>query len=1247
MAIDNLTSLTPNKQNYPEIIPPSNPLYYLSAEEYNKLLRTIQQLIDDYNLKVATLSQGLNLPLIPSGDTTTEPTDGNIFTAARVLKEIRDILLGYDDYYISKRNDDTTEGKIRFNKGLQLGDYQNGFRGGNIDQYGNAELNSLKLREWLEVPELRFNRVEIQMGDKWRSPGGGIIESVDTVNRIVTLKLEPGEYGAVSVNDLCMGIFHSMIPSNNANSNSDDSRNNRTIKGFATAYFKVEQLLNPSENNSRFRYSLRPISARHIKQVHPEAFMHFAVFGNTTNVDRQSSAYETRTYQRFLINMNDWESTQFNVAAQFGDLSNLDALGLSGITDYSIYLNNVYFTGTIQQMKAPKIENGTWWTWNGKVWVNTGVTATMSGKGAIELYLTNNSIFLYNSDPIDYSPSVTDIHVYEGEEELTYSPGVIDQVGKYDILVTGNNITPGTLSLIEAKYAKLSQASNITNNNATITITVTGRRFSGEDFTRSEFQNIALISDGLDGDSVEFIFNQTTTDIPITPDPSELAAVQENDFIPSASNGNPTFIGWTDNSRGIDSTYKYEWRSQRNKKDGLWGKFSPAKRIARWGENGLDGAEYEYIFKRTEELIAPSPSPSLLDPNSTTGFQKPDFVPEGGYSSLEYTGWTGNFVGPSKTLRYSWICKRSKLNGVWGAFNNPEVWSTYSIDGDTEESIYVNTDNEITVPEIPGNNNAVQTDNYVPTGWDSSPKSISAKARFQWISTRYKKKEVWTVFNTPTLHGVYGEDGDSIEFIYNTTSKDVAPSIIYDVPDLNGNIVQDRKYLPTDGGTGLGWKDDPIDITRERPYLWITTRRKVDGIWEDFRPPRKLSVHGKDGADIEYVFYLTTSENVPTLVQNTLSPSFQEPEYLPKDENNIDWYDERPSVSEIYSYRWISSRKRINGVWQPFSKPVLDGSYGKTGAAGAMVEFRGVFDPTKTYEGYAWKIVAVKHNGFYYKTKTNAGEFVGAKSVPSQPLSEDSYWENFGQSLESIATGLLLAENANIANFWFSNQRMESRPTDSIGTNIDAPLAMYLDGRNGEAMFSNNKVLFRPDGSGYLAGGNISWDHLGAGTLAGGNISWNVAGDLTVRGRFESNVLNSNNRIVIDPTDKSIKFLNKSNKEVTILDFYVNPSTGFSEGKIELFRWIDSITSTHQIRMTPVGISLWTNYGDFHVNGNVMSLKEYHYDQEFSVQQTDSLVAGKPMTTMIIKHLPRSSVGLLSGNVWIDTNNGNVLKIVL
>lgn len=667
MAIDNLTSLTPNKQNYPEIIPPSNPLYYLSAEEYNKLLRTIQQLIDDYNLKVATLSQGLNLPLIPSGDTTTEPTDGNIFTAARVLKEIRSILLGYDDYYISKRNDDTTEGKIRFNKGLQLGDYQNGFRGGNIDQYGNAELNSLKLREWLEVPELRFNRVEIQMGDKWRSPGGGIIESVDTVNRIVTLKLEPGEYGAVSVNDLCMGIFHSMIPSNNANSNSDDSRNNRTIKGFATAYFKVEQLLNPSENNSRFRYSLRPLSARHIKQVHPEAFMHFAAFGNTTNVDRQSSAYETRTYQRFLINMNDWESTQFNVAAQFGDLTNLNTLGLSGLTGYSIYLNSVYFTGTIQQMKAPKIEFGTWWTWNGTEWVDSGVPAVIQPKDGLYATLINESLAVGRTDT-NYLHTWAELHVFEGDRELVYNKIEANQRGTYTVSLVPTNIIPGDLvqtTLNGKTFLKTTPIMGIDENvnSGSILFRIKGIRLDGANFEFSTSQTFVKADSGLDGVSTEYIYTRTTTNaVPLKP-----ASDNIDQFKPD---------NWTLDPAGVTPTLKFEWVARRQKIAGIWSAWSTPSPWARYvadGIDGKDGTDIEYIFIRNNDQTFSDES------NRPPTSQTDDYVP---------TGWTDNPAGPTSTLQFEWVSKREKTGGaggtggIWGTFSIPALYSKWSKNGD-------------------------------------------------------------------------------------------------------------------------------------------------------------------------------------------------------------------------------------------------------------------------------------------------------------------------------------------------------------------------------------------------------------------------------------------------------------------------------------------------------------------------------------------------------------------------------------
>ena len=47
-------------------------------------------------------------------DLTTQPTDSNIFSAYRTLQEIQKVLSGYDDHYLSKRNDDEADGKNYF-----------------------------------------------------------------------------------------------------------------------------------------------------------------------------------------------------------------------------------------------------------------------------------------------------------------------------------------------------------------------------------------------------------------------------------------------------------------------------------------------------------------------------------------------------------------------------------------------------------------------------------------------------------------------------------------------------------------------------------------------------------------------------------------------------------------------------------------------------------------------------------------------------------------------------------------------------------------------------------------------------------------------------------------------------------------------------------------------------------------------------------------------------------------------------
>ena len=278
-----------------------------------------------------------------------EASEYNVFSALRTIKEIT-------RRAISKIGPDRTSFLVSFLAGAVFG--KEGFASGltgfgaKIDENGNGEMRGLRLWEWLEVPELRLNRVEVYAGIKWRTPGVGIIESVeidtDSEGKLLStgtvhLKLEAGEIGAVAADDISMGIIHFDDRTLNATEDSDDSKGNFRFAGFGTAYFRITGV--SGQDNGTFRYSLRPGTT-----LHPQKYMHFSCYGNFTNHDRQTSVYETRTYSRMLRNQNTWEISAANIAMQSGDLSNLNVHGLD-MTGYSMYLNSVYFTGTVRQMK--------------------------------------------------------------------------------------------------------------------------------------------------------------------------------------------------------------------------------------------------------------------------------------------------------------------------------------------------------------------------------------------------------------------------------------------------------------------------------------------------------------------------------------------------------------------------------------------------------------------------------------------------------------------------------------------------------------------------------------------------------------------------------------------------------------------------------------------------------------------------------------------------------------------------------
>lgn len=251
---------------------------------------------------------------------------------------------GLDKIYLAKNRPDVTEYLLEFLGGIKVlnglavdnvtvwedllidghlfsFEYAEKLLGWMITANGDIDAKSLRLRDFLEVPELRYNRVSIVSGEEWNAPGGGVIESIDIENRIIYLKLEPGETAQIEIDDICKGIF-----------------NNET--GFQTAYFRITEQL----GESTFKYVLRSGYS-----FHPCKAMHFVAYGNFTNEDRQRSSYSTQSYVRYLTGVNGWEITKEMIAMQLGDLSNLKLFGIE-MTGHSAYLRNVYMTGVIKQI---------------------------------------------------------------------------------------------------------------------------------------------------------------------------------------------------------------------------------------------------------------------------------------------------------------------------------------------------------------------------------------------------------------------------------------------------------------------------------------------------------------------------------------------------------------------------------------------------------------------------------------------------------------------------------------------------------------------------------------------------------------------------------------------------------------------------------------------------------------------------------------------------------------------------------
>lgn len=173
---------------------------------------------------------------------------------------------------------------------------------------------------------------------------------------------------------------------------------------------------------------------------------------------------------------------------------------------------------------------------------------------------------------------------------------------------------------------------------------------------------------GTDGKYTEFIyrrFSQIPTWTNNNLNPSYWAANDTEDYLGlaySVSYSDSPNNKWTDNPRGVNSTYQYEYVSSREFDGEHFGQFNTPALWSKWGEKGQDGDGYEYIYK-------------LAD--STPG--RP-VAPHGDNRDEDYpSDWSDDPLGVTALTGQTkeWVSMRKKTTGVWGSYSSPALWAQY------------------------------------------------------------------------------------------------------------------------------------------------------------------------------------------------------------------------------------------------------------------------------------------------------------------------------------------------------------------------------------------------------------------------------------------------------------------------------------------------------------------------------------------------------------------------------------------
>ena len=283
---------------------------------------------------------------------------------------------------------------------------------------------------------------------------------------------------------------------------------------------------------------------------------------------------------------------------------------------------------------------------------------------------------------------------------------------------------------------------------------------------------------------------------------------------------------------------------------------------------------------------------------------------------------------------------------------------------------------------------------------------------------------------------------------------------------------------------GKGETGNGISSIIEQYYLSSSATSLLNGSWSNSRPTWKNGwyiwtrsvINYTNGNSITTEAICVTGEKGETgddgingdyfEYRYAVNGSRSTPPSLSKTSRNPSgWSTTVPTVGNL-QYLWFTVAKingETNSLIQNWSTPArqtpYDGVDGRNGDTGPTMVYRGVYGSSKVYYGTSKRVDAVKYNGHYYVARVDAGNGF-QNHVPT----DTAYWNDFGAEFESIATNLLLAEGANIGDWFIKGGKIVSTMGNGNRVELDASMARILieSSRSGgdysESQYQGSKI---------------------------------------------------------------------------------------------------------------------------------------------------------------------------------------------